>query len=180
MENNEVAFKILIAGFQHETNTFAPSPATYESFVHGEGHPAMVRGEAMLALRDVNLPIGGFIRASEQQGHTLMPVIWTAASPSAHVTEDAYERIVGEMVAAAAEGGFDAVYLDLHGAMVARHVDDGEGELLACSPAPTRSSPTARIRMWTWPKPAHEPSGCWRSCLPRASRCRERRGVCHS
>jgi microcystin degradation protein MlrC len=131
MENNEVAFKILIAGFQHETNTFAPSPATYESFVHGEGHPAMVRGEAMLALRDVNLPIGGFIRASEQQGHTLMPVIWTAASPSAHVTEDAYERIVGEMVAAAAEGGFDAVYLDLHGAMVARHVDDGEGELLA-------------------------------------------------
>ena len=25
----------------------------------------------------------------------------------------------------------DAVYLDLHGAMVAEHLDDGEGELLA-------------------------------------------------
>ena len=131
MESTNLAYKILVAGFQHETNTFAPSPATYESFVRGEGHPAMARGDAVLALRDVNLPIGGFIQASERQGHTLLPVIWTAASPSAQVTEDAYERIVGEIVAAAGEGGFDAIYLDLHGAMVARHVDDGEGELLA-------------------------------------------------
>ncbi|WP_143787532.1 M81 family metallopeptidase [Paraburkholderia phenazinium] len=126
-----MAYKILIAGFQHETNTFAPSLATYESFVRGEGHPPMARGDAVLAIRDVNLPIGGFIQASERQGHTLLPVIWTAASPSAQVTEDAYERIVGEIVAAAGEGGFDAIYLDLHGAMVAQHVDDGEGELLA-------------------------------------------------
>jgi len=131
MESTNLAYKILIAGFQHETNTFAPSLATYESFVRGEGHPAMARGDAVLAIRDVNLPIGGFIQASERQGHTLLPVIWTAASPSAQVTEDAYERIVGEIVAAAGDGGFDAIYLDLHGAMVAQHVDDGEGELLA-------------------------------------------------
>ena len=131
MESTNLAYKILIAGFQHETNTFAPSPATYESFVRGEGHPAMARGDAVLAIRDVNLPIGGFIQASERQGHTLLPVIWTAASPSAQVTEDAYEHIVGEIVAAAGDGGFDAIYLDLHGAMVAQHVDDGEGELLA-------------------------------------------------
>ncbi|SIO18482.1 Microcystin degradation protein MlrC, contains DUF1485 domain [Paraburkholderia phenazinium] len=131
MESTNLAYKILIAGFQHETNTFAPSLATYESFVRGEGHPPMARGDAVLAIRDVNLPIGGFIQASERQGHTLLPVIWTAASPSAQVTEDAYERIVGEIVAAAGEGGFDAIYLDLHGAMVAQHVDDGEGELLA-------------------------------------------------
>ena len=131
MESTNLAYKILIAGFQHETNTFAPSPATYESFLRGEGHPPMARGDAVLAIRDVNLPIGGFIQASERQGHTLLPVIWTAASPSAQVTEDAYERIVGEIVAAAGDGGFDAIYLDLHGAMVAQHVDDGEGELLA-------------------------------------------------
>ena len=131
MESTNLAYKILIAGFQHETNTFAPSLATYESFVRGEGHPAMARGDAVLAIRDVNLPIGGFIQASERQGQTLLPVIWTAASPSAQVTEDAYERIAGEIVAAAGEGGFDAIYLDLHGAMVAQHVDDGEGELLA-------------------------------------------------
>ena len=38
---------ILVAGFQHETNTFAPSKAGYDNFVRGEGFPAMVRGEAL-------------------------------------------------------------------------------------------------------------------------------------
>ena len=31
----------------------------------------------------------------------------------------------------AAAGPLDAVYLDLHGAMVTEHLDDGEGEILA-------------------------------------------------
>ena len=123
--------RILIAGFQHETNTFAPSKATYASFERGEGFPAMARGQDVLALRDVNIPAGGFIQAATRYGWTLLPVIWTGASPSAHVTEDAFERIAGEIVDAARQGGFDAIYLDLHGAMVAEHVDDGEGTLLA-------------------------------------------------
>ncbi|QGZ65616.1 M81 family metallopeptidase [Paraburkholderia acidisoli] len=122
---------ILIAGFQHETNTFAPSKAAYENFARGEGHPAMPRGAAMLELRDVNLPAGGFIRAAEAEGWALVPVLWAGASPSAHVSADAYERIAGEIVAAVERGGFDAVYLDLHGAMVSENFDDGEGELLA-------------------------------------------------
>ena len=122
---------ILVAGFQHETNTFAPSKAAYENFVRGEGFPAMVRGDDMLALREVNIPAGGFINAALAQGHTVRTVIWAGASPSANVTRDAYERIAGEIVDAARAGGFDAIYLDLHGAMVAEHLDDGEGELLA-------------------------------------------------
>jgi len=121
---------ILIAGFQHETNTFAPSKAAYENFERGEGFPLMSRGADVLALRDVNIPAGGFIRTAEAAGHTLVPVIWTGASPSAHVTVDAFERISGEIVEAARTQRFDAVYLDLHGAMVAEHADDGEGELL--------------------------------------------------
>lgn len=126
-----MAKRILIAGFQHETNTFAPSKATYASFERGEGFPAMARGDDVLALRDVNIPAGGFIQAAQRNGWTLLPVIWAGASPSAHVTEDAFERIAGEIVAAARAGGFDAIYLDLHGAMVAEHADDGEGTLLA-------------------------------------------------
>lgn len=120
--------RILIAGFQHETNTFAPSKAAYENFIRGEGYPALSRGNDMFALRDVNIPIGGFINA--MQRHDLIPVIWAGASPSAQVTEDAYECIAGEIVAAARTQACDAIYLDLHGAMVAEHLDDGEGELL--------------------------------------------------
>ncbi|ACC76563.1 M81 family metallopeptidase [Paraburkholderia caribensis] len=122
---------ILIAGFQHETNTFAPSKAGYEDFERGGAFPPMTRGDDILALRDVNIPVGGFICAAEAAGHRLLPVIWAGATPSAHVTRDAFERISGEIVTAAARRNFDAVYLDLHGAMVSEHLDDGEGELLA-------------------------------------------------
>src|SRR6202000_1728166 len=69
---------------------------------------------------------------AEEKGWELVPTIFAAASPSAHVTKDAYERIAKVMVdGIAAAGRIDAVYLDLHGAMVAEHLDDGEGEILA-------------------------------------------------
>src|ERR1700761_7859258 len=123
--------KILLAGFEHETNTFAPSKAAYDNFLNGEGYPGMMRGEDMFALQEVNLATGGFLKAIVAAGDTVLPIIWAGASASAHVTEEAYECIVGEIVEAARANQFDAIYLNLHGAMVPEHLDDGEGELLA-------------------------------------------------
>ena len=122
--------KILIAGFQHETNTFAPTKADWSDFVQGGGMPSMTFGRDVLDLRGINIPVGGFLDAMHGGPHQLVPVIWAAACPSAEVTEDAFERITTMIVKAASEQNPDAVYLDIHGAMVAEHVDDGEGELL--------------------------------------------------
>lgn len=122
--------RILVAGFQHETNTFAPAPATYANFENGEGFPALRRGTALFDLEQVNLPAGGFLAEARRRGWAVLPVIWAAASPSGPVEAKTYERIVGEIVDAARSSAPDAVYLDLHGAMVAEHHDDGEGELL--------------------------------------------------
>lgn len=121
---------VLVAGFQHETNTFAPTKATYSNFVNGEGHPGLPRGNDMLALRDVNLPMGGFIRSAESAGWRVLPTVWAGASPSSYVTDDAYERIAEEILEVVARREFDAIYLDLHGAMATESFDDGEGELL--------------------------------------------------
>jgi microcystin degradation protein MlrC len=123
--------KILIAGFQHETNTFAPTKARYESFLRGEGFPALAEDEKVLALEDVNIAVGGFIQCAKARGHEFVPVIWAGASASAHVTTDAFERIGGKIVDAIRREKYDAIYLDLHGAMVTEDIDDGEGELLA-------------------------------------------------
>jgi microcystin degradation protein MlrC len=125
--------RIAVAGFQHETNTFAPSKATFTHFEHGGGFPPLARGPAVPPIVEgVNIPIAGFIDAARAMGHLLVPIIWANATPSAHVTKDAYERITGWLIEDLAKAlPVDAVYLDLHGAMVAEHVDDGEGELLA-------------------------------------------------
>ena len=77
--------RLLIAGFQHETNTFAPSPTGYDDFVRGGAFPAMARGADLLAMRDVNIPIGGFIRALPEA--ELVPAVWAGATPAAHVRE---------------------------------------------------------------------------------------------
>src|SRR6185436_13289565 len=64
-------------------------------------------------------------------GHSLVGTAWAAASPSAHVTKDAFDRITGEMVANLEKAlPVDGVYLDLHGAMVSEEFEDGEGEIL--------------------------------------------------
>ncbi len=125
--------RIAVGGFLHETNTFAPTKATYDAFVHGGGFPHMAIGDSVLKnVRRINAGLAGFIDAAEEKGWDLVPTIFAAATPSAHVTEDAYERIAKVMIdGLAAAGPFDAVYLDLHGAMVAEHLDDGEGEILA-------------------------------------------------
>ncbi|HWQ37275.1 MAG TPA: M81 family metallopeptidase [Burkholderiales bacterium] len=125
--------RIAIGGFQHETNTFAPSKATFERFARGGAWPPLLRGgEIFDGVSGINLPIAGFVDTMKRTRHELVPTAWAAASPSAHVTEDAYERIAGMILESlACAMPVDAVYLDLHGAMVAEHLDDGEGELLS-------------------------------------------------
>ena len=125
--------RIAVGGFLHETNTFAPTKATYDDFVHGGGWPAMARGTDVLkVMRNINIGLAGFVEQAEAQGWEMVPTISCGASPSAHVTRDAYERIVKVMIdGIKAAGQLDAVYLDLHGAMVSEHLDDGEGEILA-------------------------------------------------
>ena len=130
--------RIFVAGFHHETNTFAPSPADWDAFNAGAGYPAYSRGQGMLrTMAATSLSIGGFAEAAAQRGWTLVPSAWAGAMPSNRVTTDAFERIAGEIVQDlqrelndADSGGVDAIYLDLHGAAVAECADDAEGELL--------------------------------------------------
>jgi len=125
--------RIAVGAFLHETNTFAPTKATYDDFVHGGGFPSMSLGDGVLkTMRRMNAGIAGFVEAAEAKGWELVPTISCGASPCAHVTKDAFERIVKVMVdGIAAAGPLDGIYLDLHGAMVTEHLDDGEGEILA-------------------------------------------------
>jgi microcystin degradation protein MlrC len=125
--------RIAVGGFQHETNTFAPSKATFEDFERAGAWPGLTRGPALFeAVAGVNLPVAGFIAEARADGHELLPLSWAQATPSAEVTEEAYERIAGQIVEDLRTfRHLDGVYLDLHGAMVAEHLEDGEGELLA-------------------------------------------------
>src|SRR5437667_185103 len=63
--------RIAVGGFLHETNTFAPTKATYEDFVHGGGWPAMAQGAKLLEkMRNINVGLAGFVEQAEADGRT--------------------------------------------------------------------------------------------------------------
>ena len=125
--------RVAVGGFLHETNTFAPSPATYADFASGSGHVPLSEG-AEIARRTAgaNLAVAGMLAQAQAEGWAVVPTLWAAASPSAHVEEEAFEHIAGRLVDLIRQAApLDGVMLDLHGAMVCAHLDDGEGALLA-------------------------------------------------
>ena len=124
--------RIGVGGLHHETNSFAPHPADWEAFDHGDGWPARQRGRSMFAgIAGINLAITGFVDRALARGHELVPLMWANACPSGPVTTDAFERLSAQMLEdLAAAGPLDGIFLDLHGAMITEEWDDGEGELL--------------------------------------------------
>ncbi len=125
--------RIAVGGFQHETNTFAALPATLADFEAPDAWPGLVRGGALLeAVRGINLPAAGFIDEARAAGADLRPLAWCSAQPSGRVTREAFETVSALLLdGIRACEGLEAVYLDLHGAMVAEHVEDADGEILA-------------------------------------------------
>jgi len=118
--------KLAVAMFKHETNTFSPVPTRWEHF--GPGGP--LAGEAAYrAYRRSGYAMAGLLDEAETMGAEITIPIAARALPSAPVDRDAFERLSDILCTAARD--CDAMLLDLHGAMVAEHHEDGEGELLA-------------------------------------------------
>jgi microcystin degradation protein MlrC len=133
--SRHTARRVALAGFVHESNSFAPTPAGLAAFRHGGGYLPLSRGAEIIArARGVNLPICGAVEHGEGAGWEMIPTLYAGALPSAPVTEEAYRLLGGELVdsilAANRAKPLDAVFLDLHGAMVAANEPDGEGALL--------------------------------------------------
>lgn len=118
--------RVVVAMMKHETNTFSPLVTDLARFEAWGLHfgPAAERAYAGTAM-----PMGAYIRLARARGAEIVTPVAAEAMPGGIVTRDAYETLAGAIVEAVA-AGCDAVLLDLHGAMVAAHVADGEGELL--------------------------------------------------
>lgn len=119
--------KIVVAMMKHETNTFSPVPTRFEDF--GPGGP-LIGQAAYDAFRTSGLSMAGLLDVAEQAGADIETPVAARALPSAPVRQDAFERI-STMICEAVDKGCDALFLDLHGAMVTEDLADGEGELLA-------------------------------------------------
>ena len=124
--------RIAIGGFMHESNSFVPGKTDYHQYAFDTSdRPPLSRGQEMLdRLANISCSSAGFIQIAAPN-HELVPTVWASTLAGPPVTEHAFERIAGELLGRlSAALPCDAVYLDLHGAMVCDAFEDGEGELL--------------------------------------------------
>jgi microcystin degradation protein MlrC len=122
-----MAFKIAVAGFAHETNTFAPKRTDLDAFEASR----ILHGLELLEARGTNTVIGGVVDAIVSDPELdLLPIVAAHAIPGGLVTSRTVEAIEGEIVEGLRRAQPDAVVLDLHGAMVTELSDDGEAGTL--------------------------------------------------
>ena len=118
--------KFVIAQMKHETNTFSPVPTPLFSF--GKDGPYFDR-DAFDAMRGTATPMGAFIDRATEFGAEIATPVAGDSPPSGPVAHAAY-AVMCDAIIKAVEQGCDALFLDLHGAMVVESTDDGEGDLL--------------------------------------------------
>jgi microcystin degradation protein MlrC len=140
--------RIAIGGFHHETNCFVPMRTDFEYFAVHRDRPPLVRGPDVLKwLGDTSFAMSGFLKTMGS-GHDYAPLVWTSGGAGGMVTRDAFERIAGEMAGMLSQAlPVDAVYLDLHGAMVTEDFEDARA---SCCAGCVRSSVTRCRSSTAW------------------------------
>lgn len=119
--------RFAVLGLYHEANTFSPIVADRQLFADGG---VLRGGEIVEQYADSAATIGGFLAGGELFGVEIVPLVFAFVNPVGAVTADAFEEIVGEMLnRLAQQGPWDGVLLNLHGAAVAEHCPDADGEI---------------------------------------------------
>ena len=122
--------RIVIAMMKHETNTFSPVPTPlgrFRSFGTDDG--PSYGDDAIGATAGTNTIMAGLMDVARDAGAEIVAPIAALGLPSGPVHADAYEHM-SQAILSAVRDGCDALFLDLHGAMVSESTDDGEGTLL--------------------------------------------------
>ena len=122
--------RLLLAMMKHETNTFSPVVTDLARFSRAGGSAPDGGASAVAAYRGTGTVTGAYIEIAEREGAEFELAIAADAWPSGPVEDAAYEAMTATILDAVKRGGWDGILLDLHGAMVTRSHEDGEGMLL--------------------------------------------------
>jgi len=123
-----MSFRVGIAGFMHESNTFANTKTTRAQFEEAFLHYG---ADLIPVWREAYHELGGFIEGGEEQQLEIVPLMAAWATPGGTLTEACYEEIIEELLDSVQQAGkLDGILLALHGAMVAEHHSNADGETL--------------------------------------------------
>ena len=121
-------YRIALGGLYQESHTFSPAPADQKQFEAGY----LLYGQDIIkTLAGLNHEIGGALHTA--QGHDIVPLLYGATGASGMpLRRDIFDKLCTQMCQRLQEAlPIDGVFLAMHGAMVAEHIDDATGHVLA-------------------------------------------------
>lgn len=116
--------RILLGDMHQESHSFNPQWMTEASFAVVSGADCLPR------YRGTNTVAGGVVDAAEAAGVELIFPLGMHAPAGGRVLHEVYLKFRNAMIEAARAGGFDAIVLALHGAMMTTELDDPEADLM--------------------------------------------------
>ena len=122
--------RVAIAKYGQETNSFSRTQTTLDTFKRF----GLYESETVCRFGMASGPLAGLAKACVDLGFdwTPVPLIRGWAGASGRITRQTHEFFVERICAGLAGAkALDAVFLDLHGAAQAEHLDDCEGDLIS-------------------------------------------------
>lgn len=127
-------YRVGLAGFLHETNTFSHTPTPLKAFIEQSGfYPELRIGDEILKFKEgrFNIAASGFLAAAEGTEMQVVPLLWCGTEPSQPLSLETFDTLMDMLLKELRENGpYDGLFLDLHGAMVYGDLQDGETEIL--------------------------------------------------
>jgi microcystin degradation protein MlrC len=121
--------RVATLGFHHESNTFAPVPASLDQFLASGPD----EGDGLIArYAESQATLAGFIEAAAADADVeLVPLVHFDLNPMGTITAEALDTIMARLLTALDDGGpWDAILLGLHGAAASEVHRDADGEVL--------------------------------------------------
>ncbi|MDA4847833.1 M81 family metallopeptidase [Hoeflea poritis] len=117
--------RVYLGGMFHEANSFSTLATELDNFT-------IVAGDDLAAkLASSNTGLAAAAQLLWSRGHELVHGFSAVAAPGGPITDNAYQELKRRFLMEIGVCEPDAVYLDLHGAMMSTSLDDMEGDLLS-------------------------------------------------
>lgn len=119
--------RIATLGLFHEANTFSPVKADRDLYTDG----GVLHGDEIVREHgEAGTTMGGFLTADAWQGVDVVPLLFAYVNPTGPITGEVFDDLLTDMLDGIKNHGpWDAVLLVLHGAAVAEHIPDADGEI---------------------------------------------------
>lgn len=121
--------RLAALGISHESNTYAPVPATLERWLEA----GAVEGDELVAqYGTAEATLSGYLElGADDPDVDVVPLVYYRLTPMGAITAEAFEHMTAHLLALLDEQGpFDGVLLSLHGAAVSEEYRDADGEIV--------------------------------------------------